>query len=101
VYAKGGLAIARERNRYDCYTGSQTTSGVTLVGCPSQSDTSTKTGWTVGWGTEFGLTRTISIKSETSYFDLGTDRFTVANAPAEIQRNGFTSTIGLHVRLGQ
>ena len=101
VYAKGGLAIARERNRYDCYTGSQTTSGVTLVGCPSQSDTNTKTGWTVGWGTEFGLTRTISIKSETSYVDLGTDRFSVAGVPAEIHRNGFTSTIGLHFRLGQ
>jgi opacity protein-like surface antigen len=74
---------------------------VPLVGCPSQTDTNTKTGWTVGWGTEFGLTRTISIKSETSYVDLGTDRFSVAGIPTEIQRNGFTSTIGLHVRLGQ
>jgi opacity protein-like surface antigen len=101
VYAKGGLAIAREHNRYSCYTGSQMTSGVTLVGCPSQTDTNTKTGWTVGWGTEFGLTRAISIKSETSYVDLGTDRFSVAGASTEIQRSGFTSTIGLHVRLGQ
>jgi opacity protein-like surface antigen len=102
IYAKGGLAIARDRNRYSCNTGAQTTvPDVVLVGCPSQTDTNTKTGWTVGWGTEFGLTRTISIKTETSYVDLGTDRFSVANAPAEIQRNGFTSTIGLHVRLGQ
>jgi opacity protein-like surface antigen len=100
VYAKGGLAIARERDRYACYTGSQTTV-VPLIGCPSQSDTNTKTGWTVGWGTEFGLTRTMSIKSETSYVDLGTERFSVAGVPTEIQRSGFTSTIGLHVRLGQ
>jgi opacity protein-like surface antigen len=101
VYAKGGLAIARERDRYSCNTGSQTTHGVLLVGCPSQTDTNTKTGWTVGWGTEFGLTRTISLKSETSYVDLGTDHFNVAGVPTEIQRSGFTSTIGLHVRLGQ
>ena len=101
MYAKGGIAIARERDRYACNTGSQMTSGVTLVGCPSQTDTNTKTGWTVGWGTEFGLTRTISLKSETSYVDLGTDRFSVAGASTEIQRSGFTSTIGLRVRLGQ
>jgi len=97
VYAKGGVAIARDRDRFACNTGSR----VPLAGCPSQIDTNTKAGWTVGWGTEFGLTRTISIKSETSYVDLGTDRSNVAGVSTEIQRNGFTSTIGLHVRLGQ
>jgi opacity protein-like surface antigen len=99
VYAKGGLAIARDR--FSCNTGSHSTVGVLLIGCPSQTDTNTKAGWTIGWGTEFGLTRTISIKSETSYVDLGTDRFSVAGVPTEVQRNGFTSTIGLRVRLGQ
>jgi opacity protein-like surface antigen len=101
VYAKGGVAIARDRDRFSCNTGSHSTVGVLLTGCPSQSDTNTKAGWTIGWGTEFGLTRTISIKSETSYVDLGTDRFSVAGVPTEVQRNGFTSTIGLRVRLGQ
>jgi opacity protein-like surface antigen len=100
VYAKGGVAVARDRDRFACNTGSHTTV-VPLIGCPSQTDTNTKAGWTIGWGTEFGLTRTISIKSETSYVDLGTDRSNVAGVATEIQRNGFTSTIGLHVRLGQ
>jgi outer membrane autotransporter protein len=100
VYAKGGVAIARDRDRFSCNTGAQPTV-VPLIGCPSQTDANTKAGWTVGWGTEFGLTRTISIKSETSYVDLGTDRANVAGVPTEIQRNGFTSTIGLHLRLGQ
>jgi opacity protein-like surface antigen len=100
VYARGGVAIARDRDRFSCNTGSHPTV-VLLAGCPSQTDTNTKAGWTIGWGTEFGLTRTVSLKSETSYVDLGTDRINVAGVPSEVQRNGFTSTVGLHVRLGQ
>jgi opacity protein-like surface antigen len=57
-------------------------------------------GWTVGWGTEFGLTRNVSVKSEIMYFDLGRDRTTIAAIPTDIQHSGFSSTLGLHFRFG-
>jgi opacity protein-like surface antigen len=63
VYVKGGAAVGRVGARIACNTG-----------CPVLSDSNTKVGWTIGWGSEFGLTPNVSIKSETSYFNLGTDR---------------------------
>jgi opacity protein-like surface antigen len=99
TYVKGGAAIAQDRAEIGCNTNSQPTT-VPLVGCPSQSDSKTKAGWTVGWGTEFGLTRNVSVKSEIMYFDLGTDRYNVGGIPADIQRSGFISTVGLHYRFG-
>jgi opacity protein-like surface antigen len=99
TYVKGGAAIAQDRAKIGCNTNSQPTT-VPLVGCPSQSDSKTKAGWTVGWGTEFGLTRNVSVKSEIMYFDLGTDRYNVGGIPADIQRSGFISTVGLHYRFG-
>jgi opacity protein-like surface antigen len=99
VYAKGGTAIAHDRAESWCNTVSQPTiSAVALTGCPSQSDSKIKAGWTVGWGTEFGLTQHVSVKSEIMYFDLGSDRYNIAGIPTDIQRNGFISTIGLHFR---
>ncbi len=99
TYVKGGAAIAQDRAEIGCNTNSQPTT-VTLVGCPSQSDSKTKAGWTVGWGTEFGLTPNVSVKGEMMYFDLGTDRYNMAGGPIDIQRNGFISTVGLHFRFG-
>jgi opacity protein-like surface antigen len=58
---------------------------VPLAGCPAQSDSKTKTGWTVGWGSEFGLTPNVSVKSKTLYFDLGSDRYNMAGIFANIQ----------------
>jgi opacity protein-like surface antigen len=101
VYAKGGAAIAQDRAESWCNTVSQPTiSAVVLVGCPSQSDSKTKAGWTVGWGSEFGLTQNVSVKSEIMYFDLGTDRYNITGIPTDIQRNGIISTVGLHFRFG-
>jgi len=99
TYVKGGAAIAQDRAEIGCNTNSQPTV-VPLFGCPSQSDSKTKAGWTVGWGTEFGLTRNVSVKSEIMYFDLGTDRYNVGGIPADIQRSGLISTVGLHYRFG-
>jgi opacity protein-like surface antigen len=102
VYAKGGAAIAQDRAESWCNTGSQPTiPAAGLVGCPSQSDSKTKTGWTVGWGSEFGLTQNVSVKSEIMYFDLGSDRYDIAGISTDIRRNGFTSTVGLHFRFGE
>jgi opacity protein-like surface antigen len=99
AYVKGGAVIAQDQAQLVCDTGSRPTGGI-VVGCPSQADSKTHAGWTVGWGTEFGLTRNVSVKSEMMYFDLGSDRYNIAGTPIDIQRNGFISTIGLHYRFG-
>jgi opacity protein-like surface antigen len=93
LYAKGGAVIAQDR--------AQTVCNVPLVGCSSQSDSKTKAGWTLGWGSEFGLTQNVSVKGEVMYFNLGTDRYTMGGSVADIQREGFTSSAGLHFRFGQ
>ena len=85
--------IAQDRAEIGCNTNSQPTI-LPLVGCPSQSDSKTKAGWTVGWGSEFGLTRNVSVKSEIMYFDLGTDRYNMGGISADIQRSGLISTVG-------
>jgi opacity protein-like surface antigen len=101
VYAKGGMATAQDRAESSCNTASRATiPAVVLAGCPFQSDSKTKAGWTVGWGSELGLTQNVSVKSEISYFDLGTDRYDIIGIPTDIRRNGFISTIGLHLRFG-
>src|SRR5262245_2159061 len=99
VYAKGGVAIARDRDVFVCTTGAQPTI-VPLIGCPSRTDSNTKAGWTVGWGSEFGLTPNVSVNSEISYFNLGSEHANLAGQAAEIQRDGFISTIGLRFRFG-
>jgi len=99
VYVKGGAAIAQDRAQFVCDTNSRPTI-VPLNGCPSQSDSKTKAGWTVGWGSEFGLTQNVSAKAELAYFDLGTDRYNTAAVLADVHRQGLTSTVGLHFRFG-
>jgi opacity protein-like surface antigen len=101
VYAKGGAAIAQDRAESSCNTASQPTiPAAGLTGCPSQSDSKVKAGWTVGLGSEFGLTQNVSLKGEIMYFDLGSDRYNIAGIPTDIQRDGFISTVGLHVLFG-
>jgi len=99
TYVKGGAVIAQDRADIVCDTGSRPTGG-RVDGCPSQSDSKTRAGWTIGWGTEFGLTQNLSVKTETMYFDLGSDRYNVGGTPIDIQKNGFISTVGLHYRFG-
>jgi opacity protein-like surface antigen len=99
AYVKGGAMIGQDRAQSVCDTNSRI-STVVLVGCPAKGDPKTPAGWTVGGGYEFGLTQNVSVKSEMMYFDLGSDRINAAGIPADIQRNGFVSTIGLHFRFG-
>lgn len=110
VYLKGGLAVARETASYKCNTDNQVTVNVVLVGCPGNGDTRTRVGWTIGYGSEFALTQNWSVKSETSYFDLGTNRYSlpqtattpgsVSGAPADVdvRSRGITSIIGVNYR---
>ena len=63
-------------------------------------DSKTNAGWTVGWGSEFGLTQNVSAHAETMYFNLGTERRNMAGILADVQRDGFISTVGLRFRFG-
>jgi hypothetical protein len=66
---------------------------VPLIGCPAQSDSKTKAGWTLGWGSEFGLTPNVSVNSETMYFDLGTVRYNMTFSGTDsFRRWGFAFT---------
>jgi opacity protein-like surface antigen len=91
--------MAQDRAAIECNTDSKHTI-VLMTGCPHQSDSKTKAGWTVGWGYEFGLTQNVSVNCEMRYFDLGSDRYNIVSTPIDIQRNGFISTIGLNYRSG-
>jgi opacity protein-like surface antigen len=101
TYVKGGAAIAQDQARFVCNTNSQATiPAVSLVGCPSESDTKVRVGGTVGVGSEFGLTKNVSVRGEFMYFDLGTDNRNLGVIDADVQRSGFLSTIGLNFRFG-
>jgi outer membrane autotransporter protein len=100
-YVKAGAMIAQDRAQSVCDTGSRLTiAAVSLHGCPSAGDSKTSVGWTGGLGTEFGLTPNVSVKSEFTYFNLGSDRYNIPGGSVDIERNGFISTVGLHYRFG-
>ena len=98
IYGKGGTAIARGRAEAACTADSPTI--LPVVGCPSSGDSRTKVGWTAGLGSEFGLTRKVSVKSELMYFDLGSDRYAIAGIPTDVRQTGLMSTVGIHFRFG-
>jgi opacity protein-like surface antigen len=99
TYVKGGAVIANGRAHFVCDTGSRPTT-VALAGCPSQSDSKLLAGWTAGLGYEFGLSKNISVRGEVMYFDLGSEGHDLAGIPTDLQRSGFTSTVGLQYRFG-
>jgi outer membrane immunogenic protein len=59
VYAKGGLALAQDQ------------SSLTDLGGSSVSTTFMRTGWTVGAGLEYGITKKRSAKIEYDYLSFG------------------------------
>jgi opacity protein-like surface antigen len=99
TYVKGGAAIAQDQAQILCDTNSEPTV-IHLAGCPSQSDTKTKVGSTFGAGTEFGLTSNLSAKGEILYYDLGSDHRNLGITDTDVQRSGFSSTIGLNYHFG-
>jgi opacity protein-like surface antigen len=110
-YGKGGLAIGRVKTQIRCNTDSQATlllftGGLLSPGCPAQSANNTAVGWTAGFGTELGLTDNLSVKAETSYFNLGAGRYAFApfDTSVDAGRSGYIASIGLNYRfngLGQ
>ncbi len=115
-YGKAGLAIGEFRAQGRCDTDAMqtpfviTTGGLLNPGCPVQGTTRTDAGWTVGGGTELGLTENWSVKAETNYFNLGSSHYSfgllagptgaipVSVPNADVRRNGWITTIGLNYR---
>jgi opacity protein-like surface antigen len=97
IYVKGGAAIAQDYAKAACTPNSSSTI-LPVMGCPSSGYSGIDVGWTAGLGSEFSLTRNVSVKSEMMYFDLGGDRDTIAGIPTDVRRSGFISTLGLRFR---
>lgn len=75
VYVKGGVAGGEIELKTVCNTDSQPLAfnsiAASLAGCPQQTGKETRVGFTVGFGSEFALTKNWTVKGETNYFNLG------------------------------
>jgi outer membrane immunogenic protein len=89
VYGTGGLAIAQWRERY------------TDTGEPSDTDSKTYYGWTLGGGLEFPLSENMSLKAEYLYADYGSKTFDLTNGPYSVKNTTSTFRIGLNWHLDQ
>lgn len=98
-YGRAGLAYANSKVLGSCNTGPNDVFGIGDCGA---NDTHTKVGWTVGIGSEFALARNWTVRSETNYYDLGTQRYTLVGPgivePIDVRQRGLISTIGLNYR---
>ena len=98
VYARGGVAFTNTTINVVCNGG-----GVIPIGCPA-TDSQSRAGWTVGFGSEFALAPNWTVRGETNYYDLGTNRYNlqqIAPAPTlvvDVREKGFISTVGLNYR---
>ncbi len=101
VYGRAGVAFDQSNIQLSCNTGPFNTLG--LPNC-AQTDRVNRVGWTVGFGSEFALTKNWTVRSETSYFDMGSKRLTVpatnigGPVAIDVSENGFITTVGLNYR---
>ncbi len=108
VYVKGGVAAGEVTVQVTCNTGALAT-GLGLASCdvPNvagqqlgiESAKSTKVGWTVGYGTEFALSKDWTVTGETTYFDLGRERFTTPTYCHRQQDHGLHGDRGRELSL--
>jgi outer membrane autotransporter protein len=113
VYVKGGVAAAEVEVAVTCNTGLQPLFVAFNVGCPASTAKDTQVGYTVGFGSEFALTKNWTVKGETNYFDLGTSRYnttggqnvngavftpTVGGNAIDVRNHGFNALIGVNYR---
>ncbi|MDQ4136927.1 MAG: outer membrane beta-barrel protein [Pseudomonadota bacterium] len=100
VYVTGGLGYADIDNRMRI---SASAPGVGSVSFGARRD-DTKVGFVVGGGTESAITSTISIKTETLYYNLEDETVAVRRGGARVgyrfENDGWISRIGLNVRFG-
>ncbi len=95
VYATGGLAYAQIDRQ------AQITVTPPGVGPQASSDEWT-TGFVIGGGSEYALTRNVSLKSETLYYRLQDETLTLTRAGDQasyrFKNDGWISRVGLNVR---
>ncbi len=99
LYVKAGGAWTKEQVSATCNLGaSQAVNATFGQGCTNPADalsngfsgsSNTRSGWTVGYGTEFALTRNWSARAEYNYISFG-DRNVIAT-------DGSVLNIGMHV----
>ncbi|WP_134497368.1 outer membrane protein [Microvirga pakistanensis] len=95
VYVTGGLAMARIERQ-----GRITVEPVGLG--PQASHEDWRTGFVVGAGSEHRLTPTLSLKTETLYYNLQDDTLTLARSASQasyrFKNDGWISRVGLNLR---
>lgn len=101
VYVRAGAAFGNTKITGNCNTGPFNVLGFTNCGT---NESRSATGWTVGFGSEFALTRNWTVRTETNYYDLGTTRYNLPTGalPAfetvDVRNSGIISTVGLNYR---
>jgi len=105
VYATGGLAYGQVEDKFNISWTEPRTPPVTFS--PSLKDSETRTGWTVGAGAEYALSKGWSVSAEYLYVDLGSSNFskydkaTNNTFKAEDLDSAFhTARLGLNYKLG-
>jgi opacity protein-like surface antigen len=117
VYVKGGVAAGEIEVATTCNPGAQPFVGPAffggLIGCPQQTASDTRVGYTLGFGSEFALSKDWTVKGETNYFDLGTTRLvtaggqtivggtftpTVGGSTIDVRNRGFSALVGVNYR---
>ncbi|KIZ48001.1 transporter [Rhodopseudomonas palustris] len=96
-YVRGGAAFGDLKLTTTCNTGPFNVFGV--IGC-GESAKRDRTGWTIGVGSEFALSRNWTVRTETNYFDMGKETYVlpVSGVPGTVKETGFISTVGLNYR---
>ncbi len=101
LYVTGGLAFGRVED--STRLAFNTVGGTTYFG----SGTSTRSGWTVGGGAEYGISTNLSAKLEYLYFDLGRTSLNGIDVlfpgnpfqtHAQFDHNGHIARLGLNYR---
>jgi outer membrane autotransporter protein len=98
-YVRGGGAFGDLKITGNCNTGTLVPL-LPVVGVCGESATKTRTGWTIGIGSEFALTKNWTVRTETNYFDMGTERYVrpIGGTINDVRETGFISTVGVNYR---
>ncbi|WP_332691414.1 outer membrane protein [Bosea sp. (in: a-proteobacteria)] len=104
VYATGGLAYGRTKNRTTITSTGFDDDGP-FLGAWSGSKHDNRVGWALGAGVEYAITNNLTLKGEYLYYDLGRTRYVVAgnsNDPDDefLGANARRKTHGHVVRAG-
>ena len=95
-YARAGAAFGDLKISTACNTAP--TNPLNLAGCGDSAKRS-RVGWTIGIGSEFAIARNWTVRTETNYFDMGTDRYNLpASGAINVRQTGFVSTVGVNYR---